>query len=326
MMAFKVYITDRNFDSLKPEKQVLGEIDAELYDLNAKNEAEIIDKAGDADAFLVQFAKITEEVIESLPKLKVIGRYGIGVDVIDIESATKNNICVVNVPDYCIEEVADHTMGLLLGIIRKIPTQNIAMKKGRWDMSFKSIKRIRGSSLGILGFGSIPRNLVKKVSNWGLDIRVYDPFISKEIEMKYNIELTDFEKVLCCSDYISIHTPLNKKTKHLIGYEEFVKMKNSVYIINTARGSIIDEKALIKALKNNIIAGAALDVFEDEPISFDNPLLKMDNVITTPHISYYSAESEYEMQAGAAKGVVDVLQGKKPENLINKEVWKSFSL
>jgi len=326
MMAFKVYITDRNFDSLKPEKQVLGEIDAELYDLNAKNEAEIIDKAGDADAFLVQFAKITEEVIESLPKLKVIGRYGIGVDVIDIESATKNNICVVNVPDYCIEEVADHTMGLLLGIIRKIPTQNIAMKKGRWDMSFKSIKRIRGSSLGILGFGSIPRNLVKKVSNWGLDIRVYDPFISKEIEKKYNIELTDFDKVLCCSDYISIHTPLNKKTKHLIGYEEFVKMKNSVYIINTARGSIIDEKALIKALKNNIIAGAALDVFEDEPISFDNPLLKMDNVITTPHISYYSAESEYEMQAGAAKGVVDVLQGKKPENLINKEVWKSFSL
>lgn len=326
MSKFKVLVTDYYFATLKHEREILAEVDAELYEADCRTEEEVIkavEDVGGVDGLLVENALIGRKVFEALPRLKVVGRYGIGVDVVDLEAATEHGVYVVNVSSYCEDEVSNHALALLLACIRKITQLNDTVRKGNWDYNpFKPIYRTKGKVLGIIGFGKIPRVLVKKVKPFGFKIIVYDPFIDKSVEKEYGIKIVDLDDLIKNADYISVHVPLTESTKHMISTREFNMMKDTAFIINTSRGPLLDEKALIKALENKKIAGAAMDVIENEPITKDNPLIKMPNVIITPHVAYYSEESLVELQSKVARGVADALVGKVPENLVNRDVLR----
>jgi len=322
-----VVITDYLMDSIEHEKQLVESAGFKLLNYQCQNEAELISICKDADGIINDRIQITRKVIESLEHCKVIARYGIGVNSIDVEAATEKGICVVNVPDYCIEEVSDHALGLLLACVRKIVFLNNRVKNGQWDYNqAKPMHRIKGRTLGLIGFGNISKALVLKARPLGLKFLAYDPYVQKVEAESLGVELVPLQKVLAESEFISIHTPLTKETHHLIGEKEFAVMKDGVVIINTARGPAIDEEALIKALKQGKVSAAGLDVVEREPISKDSPLLALENVIINPHVAWYSEEAEVEMQIEAAKGVIKVLQGFYPKNLVNKEVKPRFKL
>lgn len=276
-------ITDYEYKSLKNEEEIFKDNGIEFIKAQGKTEEEVIEKApADVNGLLVQYAKIGEKVFKALPELKVVGRYGIGVDSVDLEAATKYGVSVVNVGDYCLDEVSDHAMALLLSLVRKISLLNNDVKNKNWDFKIsKPIYRLKGKTIGLVGFGQIPRVLVKKAKAFGLKVVVADPFLDRKVAADYKVELLELTELLKKSDYISLHVPLNKNTKNLISQKEFKLMKENAFIINTSRGGVIDEKALIEALKNKEIAGAGLDVTSKEPIEKDNPLLNMKNVIIT---------------------------------------------
>lgn len=322
MSKKKVMITDYEYKSLKNEEEIFKDNGIEFIKAQGKTEEEVIENApADVNGLLVQYAKIGEKVFKALPELKVVGRYGIGVDSVDLEAATKYGVSVVNVGDYCLDEVSDHAMALLLSLVRKISLLNNDVKNKNWDFKIsKPIYRLKGKTIGLVGFGQIPRVLVKKAKAFGLKVVVADPFLDRKVAADYKVELLELTELLKKSDYISLHVPLNKNTKNLISQKEFKLMKENAFIINTSRGGVIDEKALIEALKNKEIAGAGLDVTNKEPIEKDNPLLNMKNVIITPHVGWYSEESQEELQTKAAQGVLSVLLNKEPEFLVNPEV------
>lgn len=324
MAKFKVVVTDYEYESLENEKRELEKVGAELIpaQLRYVSPSEVIKVCKDADGLIVQYTKITREIIENLEKCKVIARYGIGVDNIDVKAATELGIFVVNVPDYHIEEVSDHTVALLLASIRKLNLHDKAVKNGKWDYKLgKPIFRVRGKTLGLIGFGRIARRVAEKMKPFGVKIITYDPYVNAEITGKYGVKLVkSLEELLANSDFISIHVPLTNETYHMLSYREFGIMRDGVIIVNTARGPIIDERALIKALKEGKVAYAGLDVAEIEPIPKDSPLLKFDNVIITPHAAWYSEESQKELQTKVARGVAEALSGKIPTYLVNPEV------
>lgn len=319
MAKYKVVVTDFEYSNLDPEKSVLDKLDAELIPMQCRTEDEIIEAAKDADAIINQYAPITNKVINSLHNCKVISKYGIGVNTVDLDAATKKGIFVCNVPDYCLDEVSDHAMGLLLASARKIVRLNNVLKAGTWDFKQGApIFRLRNRVLGLVGFGSIPQKMVPKAKAFGLQVVVYDPFVSKELADSLNVKLVSLEELCRESDFISMHPPLNNHTRGMITKEHFNLMKKEAFIINTSRGPVIDEGALIEALQNGAIAGAGLDVVEEEPISPDNPLFQMDNVILNPHVAWYSVESEKELKIKCAQNVADVLSGRNPAYLVNR--------
>lgn len=323
MSKYKVLITDHEMKNLDYEIEIFKKISTQLIDSQCKTEQDVIEKGKGVDGLLVDYAPIGENVFKSLPKLKVVARYGVGFDNVDVQAATKYSVCVINVPNFCVEEVSDHAFALLMACVRKILLFDRWVKKGKWDYNFsKPIYRVKNKNMGIIGFGSIPRRLIEKLQPFKMNVLVYDPFVHLDVEKNFAITLTTLDKLLSESDYISIHTPLNDNTRHLIGKKELSLMKDSVYIVNTSRGGVIDEEALIDALCNKKIAGAALDVFAVEPINQDNPLLSMENVILTPHVGWYSEQSQRELQTRAAQGVADVLTRRRPDYLVNPEVWK----
>lgn len=324
MSKFKVMVTDYEYETLEYEEKVLGEIDAQFLKAQARTEEEVIEAAPkDVDGLLVQYAEIGEKVFEALPDLKVVARYGIGVDTVDLEAATEHGVKVVNVAEYCQDEVSDQAFALLLACARKTVLLNNDVKAGNWDFNVgKPIYRLTGSTLGIIGFGKIPRKLAEKATAFGFELLAYDPFVDEEVAKKYEVELVELDELMKESDFVSVHAPLNENTKHMVSTKEFELMKESAFIINTARGAVIDEAALIEALENEELAGAGLDVTEQEPIEKDNPLLEMDNVIINPHVGWYSEDAQVELQTRAAKGVADVLVGNKPKYLVNQDVLK----
>ena len=316
----KVVVTDYDYPSLDLERKVLEEIDPEFVGAHCTTEEEVIAAAKDADGILNEYAPLTERVIKSLDRCKVICRYGVGVDSIDVKAATERGIIVANVPDYCVDEVSTHTMALILACARKVPYLSTTIKRGTWDfMVAKPLFRSRDRVLGLFGLGRIAKAVAHKAKGFNFRIIAYDPYIS---QAKEKVELVSFSELLSNSDFISIHAPLTQKTKHSFGKAEFKAMKKDAYLINTARGAIVDELALYQALKEGWIAGAALDVMEKEPPDPNNPLLKLDNLIITPHISYYSEESYAELKIKAAQAVLDVLKGKLPKSVVNPQVVK----
>ncbi|WP_227888628.1 C-terminal binding protein [Cytobacillus oceanisediminis] len=313
-MAFKVLLTDYEFENLKYEEDVFKEsgLDIEFVKAQCKTEDEVAEQAKHADAILNQYAPISSRVIESLENAKVISRYGVGVNTIDLDAANEKGITVANVPDYGMEEVSNHALALLLSWARKVTLLNNEVKKGNWD--FKAcvpIHRFNNQTVGVLGFGRIPRRFIEKVKPLGFKLAAYDPFVSAEDMASAGVQKMELDEIISEADYLSVHVPLIKDTFHLLNADRFSQMKKNAVIINTARGPIIDEKALIEALENGIIAGAALDVAEEEPISIDSPLLHMDNVIITPHSAWYSEEAMVELRQKAAKNIVQVLKGEK---------------
>ncbi|MCD8510782.1 MAG: C-terminal binding protein [Bacillus sp. (in: Bacteria)] len=318
-MGFKVLFTDFEFKTLEPEEKVLKEHlnDVEFIYAQCKTEEEVIEASKDADGIINQYAPITRKVIESFTKCKVIARYGVGVNTIDVPAATEKGITVCNVTDYCLDEVSDHAMALLLAAARKVTLLNNHVKSGTWDFKVGTpIYRLRGRKLGLVGLGQIPQQVAKKAQAFGLKVIAYDPFIPKEVAAGLNVELVELNELCSQSDYISVHAPLIAATEGMVGEEQFKHMKKEAFIINTARGPVIDEKALIKALQNNEIAGAALDVVEQEPIEADNPLLEMEQVILNPHVAWYSEESQIELKQKTAQNVADVLSGDVPKYVV----------
>lgn len=318
-MSFKIVVTDYEFEKLDFEETVFEEsgLDIEFIKVNCKTEDEVIEAAKDADALLNQYAPISRRVIESLTNCKVISRYGVGVDTIDITAAKEKNITVCNVPDYGIEEVSNHTLALLMSWSRKIVELNNAVKSGTWDFSIGSpIYRFENRVFAILGFGKIPRRVIEKVAPLGFKLVGYDPFVSKEEMAKYGVEKVELSEALALADILSIHVPLVESTHHLINTNSLATLKDGVFIINTARGPIVETNAIIEGLKSGKIAGAALDVVEEEPLSLGHELLSFDNVYITPHSAFYSQEAVKELRSKAAKNIVDKLAGIAPPYVI----------
>jgi len=316
--SYRVVITDCDHGSIEEEKKEFETMDAELILAQVKEEEEVIRVCKEADGLINQYTLLTRRVLENLPKCKVISRYGVGVDSVDLQAATDLGIIVANVPDYCVEEVANHTIALILTLLRKTAFFDRKVKSNRWDFRLGiPIYRIRGRILGLIGCGRIGLDVAKKMIPFGLKVIAFDPYLQSVEE---GIELKDFDTVLKESDIISIHCPLNESTRHLIGEKEFQKMEKRPLLINTSRGAIIEEKALIQALKEGLLSGAGLDVLEKEPPDPTNPLLAMDNVILTPHVSFYSIESISELKRRTAENVSSVLQGKWPRSVVNPQV------
>ena len=320
MHSPKIVVTDTVFPNLDRTREVLAEIGGDLEILEAPTEEAILEASKEADAVLVTYAPITKEVIRHMNRCRIIARFGIGVDNVDVDAASQAGVLVTNVPDYCVDEVSDHTMALLLALIRKIPFANTRSHASLWEMSaVVPIHRLRGSVLGLVGFGRISQLVARKAQAFGIDVIAYDPYMQREIFQRAGVRGTTFRELLSSSDYISLHVPLGVETHHLFDAEAFRRMKPTCYLVNTARGQLIDEIALAHALDNGELAGAALDVLEREPPS-GSPLFGRDNVILSPHMSFYSVESLQELQTRAAEEVARALSGITPRNPINPAV------
>jgi D-3-phosphoglycerate dehydrogenase len=308
-----IAVTDSVFPTLDPAKAALARVDPDLRMAKSSAVDDILAVARDADAILVTYAKLPAELIRQLTRCKVIGRFGIGVDNIDLPSSKEKGIVVTYVPDYCVMEVSDHAMALLLALARKIPLSNKLVQAGRWEMpAVVPIHRLHGRTLGLVGFGNIPRTLAPKAKAFGLRVITHDPYVSADALKAAAVENVSFDALLQSSDFISVHAPATPATQGLFNAAAFAKMKKGAMIINTARGPLIDETALVAALDAGQVGGAALDVLASEPPAKDSPLTGRDNVILSPHTAFYSVEALDELQTKCASDVASVLRGEQP--------------
>ena len=307
-----IAVTDSVFPSLDPAKAALARLNPTYRMSKSVNAEDIVAVAKDADAVLVTYAKLTREVLTQFIRCKAIGRFGLGVDNIDLVAAKEKGIAVNYVPDYCIREVSDHAMALLLALIRKIPLSNKLVQSGRWEMpAVVPIRRVEGTVLGLIGFGHIPRLVAPKAQAFGIKVMAYDPYAKADVFKAAGVESVDLDTLLQSSDYVSMHAPLVPATRGMMNSAAFAKMKMGAYIVNTARGPLIDEAALIAALDSGRIGGVGLDVVAAEPLAKDSPLLGRDNVIISPHTAFYSIEALNELQTKCAADVARVLSGEK---------------
>ena len=323
---YKVLVTDCTW-SIEPEQQVLAEIGAEVI-LAESGTGEPIDRlVSQVDGILTDQYPITGDLINAAERCKAIARYGVGFEKVDLDAATASGIVVTNVPAYCIDEVTDHAMALLLACARKIPTFDRGVKGGNWDRNIgPPMRRIRGKTLGIIGFGRIGRLIVSKAKAFGLEVIVFDEYISQTVVEGEGATQVALPELLARSDFITIHAPLTTETHGLLGEQEFQQMKSTAYVINSARGGIINTVALHRALAEAWIAGAALDVLPEEPPNPDEPLLELENIILTPHVAFLSEESGYDLQVAAATELARVLAGQMPESVVNPSVLESHAL
>lgn len=320
-MTSRILITDIAWPDYEIEKEVLSAVEGEIMLAGGGTPAEIIALAPQADAILTCWKDVPEEALDIAPNCKVVSRYGIGLDNIPLGRATELGMLVTNVPDFCLEEVSDHVMALLLATARQLfPLARNPDRSGWTRETPRPIPRVRGQTLGLIGFGNIARALVPKALGFGLRVIAYTPRL-RQNDAPEGVEVTnDLSALLTASDYISIHCPLTEETAHIIDEAALAQMKSSALLINTSRGGVVDEEALILALRDGRIGGAALDVTDPEPPSADNPLLSLENVIVTPHAAFYSVAATAELARKAAANVVTVLQGGVPETLVNAEV------
>ncbi len=314
---------------LSDEAEVIQKAGIELIDIDAASEEEIIAKAGEAAVIFTVRTAFTRRVFENLPKLQAIIRCGIGYDNVDVDAATDNHVLVVNIPDFCFEEVSNHAILLLMACAKKLVGMNHLLKTAGWGASRRIMQpmgSIWGQTLGIVGCGNIGRMTARKAQCFGLKVIGHDPYVDQNLTRESGIVLKSLSEVMEESDYVSLHPCLNQETFHLIGEKELALMKPSAYLINTARGSVVDEPALIRTLQDNRIAGAGIDVFEKDPIDPDNPLLKMDHVIVTPHTASYCDAAFKRLRISVGQEAVRVAQGKWPRNVVNEDVKPKVNL
>lgn len=316
-----VLVTDYTWRSTDPEAQVLAEVGARLLIAESGSEEELLGLVPRADAILTCFARVPATVVRAGTKLQVIGRYGIGVDNIAVDEATKRGIPVTNVPAYCLDEVAEHALALLLACARNVCSYNTGVREGDWTLKRgMPMFRIRGRTLGILGFGKIGQVLAAKAQGLGLRVIANGPSASRDRITASNCVPVSLDELLAQSNFLSIHVPLAAETRYLITADRLRRMKPTAYLINTARGAVVDQEALLQAVREGWIAGAALDVFEPERLPMDHPLLALPNIIATPHVAFYSEESVLELEVQAARNVAAILAGKRPDSVVNPEV------
>ena len=318
---YKVVVADNEYPNLNPEREAFEELGLhiDLVDGQCTNEDELIAAAGDADAIINLYNWITPRVIENLQKCKVIATYGIGVDKINIDAATKRGIYVCNNLRYNEYEVCDHTVAMILALNRQLVQSDRAVRRGVWGGLKLENRLFRpyGQTIGFVGFGRIAKQIIEKMKVFGMNAICFDPYLSAEQCEAAGAKKVELDEVMSQSDYVSINAPLNDATRHIVGERELRLMKPTAYLVNCGRGAVVDEKAMIKVLQEKAIAGAALDTCETEPVPVGHPLLDLDNVFITPHSAWYTWESMYLLQHYAARQAALVLAGQKPEYCVN---------
>jgi D-3-phosphoglycerate dehydrogenase len=320
----KVAVLGARYGDLVVERRALDPLGVDLSESRGATEDDIVAASSGAQVILCGGApKISAAVIRRLPELKAVVRYGIGVDTVDLAECTKRGIYVANVPDYCIEEVATHALALILSWARKIPIAQANTRAGHWDVaSVKPLQSPRDLVVGVLGFGRIAQSLCRMALGIGFRVIACDPYVAKTLILNKGARPVSLNGLVRQSDFISLHLPLSSKTRHIINAEQLKKMKPAAYLVNTARGELIDEKALRAALNRGQLAGAALDVMEKEPPNPDQPLRTMTNLILTPHCAWYTERSQNELRQKACGEVIRVLRGGVPKSIVNKEVLR----
>ncbi|WP_251341879.1 C-terminal binding protein [Haloplanus halophilus] len=321
-MSHTVVFTDHTFDDLDIERGILSEVDAELIDGEASDDP-LPDLLADVDpdAVIVMYEEVDAALLDAMPNCRVVSRTGIGFDNVDLDAATERGVYVTNVPDYCIPEVSTHTLALLLALERKIVEYNDRAREGEWNEHLgRPMHRLHGQTLGLVAYGDIAQAVGRKARAFGMDVIAHDPYVDPADVADGVTLVDDLSTLLADSDAVSIHTPLTPETEGMIGADELDAMKESAFLLNAARGGIVDEDALADAIRAGSIAGAGLDTLAEEPPSPDSPLLDLDDVILTPHAAYNSAESVVELREKAARNVVQTLADEVPEYLVNDAV------
>ena len=321
MAKYKVVITDHEYKSIENERRILEPLGVDLQDYQYKDTENILRVAKDADAIIVQYAKMPRELVEQLDHCRIIARYATGFDGIDLDACTDKGIYFCNVSDYCRAEVSTHTLALLLEMARRVSRYNAWTHSGKW-YSMPGIQHsLRNQVIGVISFGRIARSFIDKVKPLCDNIWVNDKYVSEEEMRQYGVEPKSLEEIYENADYISVHCPLTEETRHMFNRETFRKMKNTAVLINVSRGPVVSEQDLCEALDTGQIGGAALDVLETEPPAPDHPLFQYENVIITPHTAWYSEESQAVLQSTPAEDIARVLRGERPLNVVNKEVF-----
>ena len=319
-MGFLVIHTDPHHTDFRHEQAELDAIGATLRPLNVTSEAEVAAACRDADALLVTYAKIGKVALAGMPKLKIVVRTGVGYDSLDVPAATERKVMVANVPDYCISDLAEHTMALLLTWWRRTAELDQQVRTEGWGRPLKPVYRLEGKTLGILGMGRMGQAVAARARGFGLKLVGYDPYTPSAAFAAIGVEPVSLESLLRTSDIVTIHALLSAETRGIICQKTLRQMKPTALIVNTARGGLIVTDDLVRALQEGWIAGAALDVTDPEPLPMGHPLRNLPRVLVTPHAAWYSEEAEPELRRRAARTIVEALRGERPASLLNPEV------
>lgn len=315
----KIVVTDYTFPALEVEESVFQPLGFELVSGQCKTPEALIALVADADAVITQFAPVNASVIAAMQKAKVIVRYGIGVDNVDLETARQRGIPVCNVPDYCIDEVADHTLAFMLSVTRQVVQNTLYIRDGKWGLAtgLDQLRTMRDQTVGIVGFGRIGREVAARLAPFKSRRLVFDPVLNPETIREHGCEAVTLEELLAESDIVSLHCPSSAQTRKLLNSDSIRAMKQGAIVINLARGDLIDTQALIAALESGHLAGAGLDVCDPEPIPVDSPLRSMPNVITASHIASASPKSVRTLRLTAARIAAMAVNGEKLPNVVN---------
>ena len=320
----KVVITDYDFGDVDIERGILEAAGAQVVALQSKSEDDLLEAAADCAAMINQYARVGAKTIGAMQKCEVIARYGVGVDIVDVETATQRGILVTNVLDYCTEEVADHAIAMWMTLARKLPDYDRATHNGIWRwQSGQPVNRLRGRTMGVVSFGKIGQAIAARAQVFGVNVIAFDPFLPADVAAQHGAVLVSKADLLARSDYILMQAPMTPETKHFLSDAEFAAMKPGGILVNTGRGPTVDNKALYRALTDGHLASAGLDDPEEEPAKRaswspdDNLIFTLPNVLVTPHAAYYSEESIMAARVGAATQVAKVLTGVAPDYPVN---------
>ena len=317
MSRYLVCVSDKRHALYDIEKDMLAGIGAELRLCSCGTEEDLIAQCGQADAVLLDLAPMTARAIAGLEKCRVISRYGVGYENVDLDAASKAGIQVTNVPDYCMEDVSDHALALMLSCLRHIPMRDRMVRQGAWNLQATSF-RLKGRTLGVIGAGRIARALIRKVSGFGLaEVLAYDPYLSAEELGRIGVRKVELAELLAKSDIISLHLHANAETCGMICRETLEQMKETAILINVSRGPLVNDDDLLEALRSHRILAAGLDTHNHEPLGADSPFCRLDNVVLTDHTAYSTMEGVEELKTKAAQNVIDVLTGRPVRYPVN---------
>lgn len=320
-MHMRIVITDCDHETIEEELDVAAQHGVEVVQARCRSEDEVIEAARDADGILVQYAPVTDRVLEALPRLRAIGRYGVGVDTVDVDAATARRVAVSNVPDYGTEDVSDHAVALALALVRGVVQLDRGVRAGQHALtSVKPLHRVKELVFGVVGMGRIGTATAAKARALGFTVIGCDPHVPPRTEAEEGIEAVELDALLERADIVSLHVPLDASTHHLVDDAALSRTKEGAVLVNTCRGGVVDTAAVVRALRSGRLKGAALDVFEEEPLPLDSPLVDLPNTVLTPHAAWYSEESYSELKRRTIENVVDVCAGRTPRNILNPEV------
>ena len=320
----KIVITDCDHATIDAEQKAADAAGHELQLTQSATEEEVIANAAGADALVVQYAPITAAVLDALPSVRAVGRYGVGVDTVDVEAATQRGVAVCNVPDYGTEAVSDHAIALALATVRGLRVLDREVRSGAPDLQRATpIQQLSTLRFGVLGFGRIGQATARKAAGLGFDVAVTDIRLETGTSTEEGWPVLALAELLQRSDVLSVHTPLDPSTQHLLNAETLAQLPAGATVVNTARGGVVDTDAIAAALASGHLQGAGLDVFEDEPLPADHPLTRFDRCILTPHAAFYTEQSYTELKRRTVQNVVDVLAGTEPQNILNPEVLQT---